>query len=484
MDRLKKRPPTPAESYDLIVPVWGEKYVDMFLKYCLPSQLAPGNLPALPRSRCLYHIYTSPADVKRIWKSDVVRKLRELAEVQMVTFSEADVLRDFGQSQGYVKNLQKMTWCYHRAMHNRRGVDAAFVYMTPDSVWADGAFRHMDECQRAGVRALMGLGLITQRERLQHDLTPFIRPDDNTVLEITPRQLVSKTMDALHPLGAQRFVQEGGNRFMSAYYWNKPGEGFVARCFYLHPIMVRPRVNVDFIPCTVDYRYVPLAVPDPEEVQVITDSDQLFYVDMADLNHAASALSLRNYERPEILDWMCEWTDSYHRQFFQQSIIVHEHDAQGEFDQELAAAQQFADSLLPEYEEYFPVSSRKPYPSNLFFGEQFDALEASPPLPNRSRVKTAWYKASDWSTTLRELPWRTARQFYRFLTSRLTMRIDQLEDRIARLEARPEYGQMPYLLRSEFELRREIDRLRLELGQRQEERQQVRLHSESRQAVG
>src|SRR5260370_37802329 len=128
--------------------------------------------------------------------------------------------------------------------------------------------------------------------------------------------------------------------------------------------MVRPRVHVERIPSTVDYRFVPRAVPNPDEVHVITDSDNLFYLDMADLHHEAVALNLENYRRTEILDWMCEWTDAYHRKYFGHSIVVHENDVNDEFEEELATAEQFADSLLVDFTDHQPVAGRKLYPSN------------------------------------------------------------------------------------------------------------------------
>jgi hypothetical protein len=531
MDDLEETRPAAADRYDVIVPLWGAKYVDMFVNYCLPSQLAPGNLPSLPRHRCSYHIYTHQEDAKAIWNAASVRKLRKLLDVSLVTFRDEDVLRDAGLSDyRYVKNLQKMTWCYQRAMHACRGVDTAFVFMTPDSVWASGAFRYMDECQRAGVRALMGLGLITHREKLQHDLAPFAAAGDGTVIDVPSRKLVSLALDSLHPLAIARVMKNGGSRFFSAYYWLKAGQGFVARCFYLHPIMVRPRVHVERIPSTVDYRYVPRAVPNPDEVHVITDSDNLFYLDMADLHHEAVALSMENYTRPEILDWMCEWTDAYHRKYFGHSIIVHENDVKDEFEEELATAERFADSLLVDFADHQPVAGRKLYPSNVYFGDALNALHAphAKAAPHGSHggggrerpepvdpMGLALSLARRTASAIRSLPRRAVRKCYRLLLGKLYARLNQLEATIAlyrshsimtehkvrefdkylrtfeqRLEVprpdRAEANPTPYLICTEFQLRREIERLRLDLDRHLNERQNLRLlgNSDVPRAIG
>ena len=291
-----------AERYQFIVPLWGAKYVDMFVNYSLPSQLSAGNLPSLPAGMTTYEIFTTPEDRESICNSDSVKRLRSLVDVSIKTFRDEDVLRELNLTQAhYVQNLQKMTWCYQRAMAECRGIDAAFVFMTPDSIWADGAFRFMHDCQSSGVRALMALGLITVRPLLQSRLADFADPARG-VIDVPPRQLVTLACDTLHPLGISRVVRDGSARWNSAFYWMRHGSGLVARCFYLHPVMVRPRVHLERMPCTVDYRYVQKACPDFGDIRVVTDSDDLFYVDMADLQHVGESLQSDGYSEEVIAD--------------------------------------------------------------------------------------------------------------------------------------------------------------------------------------
>ena len=45
--------------YEIFVTVWGQKFTEKFVKYSVPSQFFPGNLPALSsKSDIIYHIYT------------------------------------------------------------------------------------------------------------------------------------------------------------------------------------------------------------------------------------------------------------------------------------------------------------------------------------------------------------------------------------------------------------------------------------------
>ena len=59
---------TPATRYDVVTAVWGEEFVTLFLDFCIPNQLAPGNLAALP-SGSRYRIFTTAADAQQLGDS-------------------------------------------------------------------------------------------------------------------------------------------------------------------------------------------------------------------------------------------------------------------------------------------------------------------------------------------------------------------------------------------------------------------------------
>jgi len=67
--------------------VWGQRFVDKFMDYCLPSLLAPGNIPALARKRKVVHsIVTTEADRDRIVAHPAFARLRKLARVVFTCF--------------------------------------------------------------------------------------------------------------------------------------------------------------------------------------------------------------------------------------------------------------------------------------------------------------------------------------------------------------------------------------------------------------
>ncbi len=313
-----------TNSYCFFVAVWGEKYIRSFLDCCLPSQFADGNLPALAGRNVAYLIYTRPEDAATLERAPAVQALRRHAAVEIRTFTDERLQRDGYMLDGYVGNLVRMTWCTQDALRSRRGVDTAFFFLNPDSVWANGAFRHADELQQKGIRAVMALGLITVRPRILAALENFTRSDRPGVIDIAPRELVRITLENLHPLSMARFTTRSGNRFRSAFFWPVGDEGLVTRNFFLHPICVRPRHHLESLNCTVDYRFVQQVGIRPEETAVVDDSDDLFYVDLAESDHVPKAYPLAPYSRQSQLDYMAQNTDEWHRDLFGATkVLVH-----------------------------------------------------------------------------------------------------------------------------------------------------------------
>ena len=78
-----------ATSYDVVTAVWGAAFIDLFLDLCIPNQLSPANLPALP-SGSRYRIFTPPEDAPGLAVDPCLDDLRRLLPVDVV---EVDMRR-------------------------------------------------------------------------------------------------------------------------------------------------------------------------------------------------------------------------------------------------------------------------------------------------------------------------------------------------------------------------------------------------------
>ena len=62
----------------IVLPVWGDKYIDTFIKYTLPSQLDSSNIPKLSQSHKIkYTLYTTKQDLNRLLKEELISILQK-----------------------------------------------------------------------------------------------------------------------------------------------------------------------------------------------------------------------------------------------------------------------------------------------------------------------------------------------------------------------------------------------------------------------
>src|SRR5271155_5483826 len=80
----------------LVLVVWGEQYRNYFLDFCLPSLLAPGNIPTLAAKRpTKYLIATTRSDWEEIRHTTIFRELERYVSPDFVELPACPPERPF-----------------------------------------------------------------------------------------------------------------------------------------------------------------------------------------------------------------------------------------------------------------------------------------------------------------------------------------------------------------------------------------------------
>ena len=250
--------------FHAITHVWGREHLDLFLNLCLPNQLAPGNVPALPLGS-RYRILTRSIHVEELDAHSMVHILREQIPVDLVVVEALD--RDFETARGH----DLMIACHRRAVADAFDAGAALIFLSADFIFSDGSLAAVVRRHRAGYRAVVNTGLRLAKESILGSI------DESAAGGAAPagRELVRMALPHLHPHTQSMFADT--DRFCRkpvSVYWRVGNEGLLARCLHLHPLMVDPIISV--LPSrTIDGRYLEQACPDAARVHVVSDSDEL-----------------------------------------------------------------------------------------------------------------------------------------------------------------------------------------------------------------
>ncbi|HJZ60242.1 MAG TPA: hypothetical protein VKE74_35190, partial [Gemmataceae bacterium] len=144
---------TGPEQYVFITPVWGEAYVERFVKLSLPSQISAGNLGAIPAARVRYLIFTRREHIADIRRTPAFRRLRDIVPVSLLSL---DDLPD-PELDGNPHPLQ--TAAYTRGIGYADRGNTAFVFLTPDILLGDGSIENMVRLADAGRRVVLVAGV-------------------------------------------------------------------------------------------------------------------------------------------------------------------------------------------------------------------------------------------------------------------------------------------------------------------------------------
>ncbi len=300
----------PLPGFHMLVPVWGAAFRRMFAEISLPSQLSPGNLPALPHGdRCLYHLFTTAGDASWLDGQAAMARLRSLMPVRVTIID-----------RGAASSHALMSECLRQGVWAADDVDAASLFVNPDFVVADGTYAALARLAAAGRRVVFTTGIRLLKESVEPELAA--RRDGDGVLAIAPRELVEVAMRHLHPISTKHFWDDGeGDLIPANLFWTVADEGLLAHCFHLHPLLVYPECKRVVFGGTVDDDFVEMACPSGDD-HVVTDSDDLLVCEISGWHHRVET-RFRKGVVDDLVTWAEANTDSRHRRLVRVPIRFH-----------------------------------------------------------------------------------------------------------------------------------------------------------------
>jgi len=114
----------------LVTAVWGQEYVDTFVRVGLRSLLSQGNIPDLAvEHEVLYTIYTMQPDAQTLERAPAFARLRESANVSLSLFDPREIdTTNYGEHGTF----------WWRAIDLARRNGEVLFFIIPDLLYASG----------------------------------------------------------------------------------------------------------------------------------------------------------------------------------------------------------------------------------------------------------------------------------------------------------------------------------------------------------
>ncbi|NKB54753.1 MAG: hypothetical protein GKS00_00285 [Alphaproteobacteria bacterium] len=268
--------------------IWGETYVDKFLRTSLPSLMAPGNVPALAADdTVIFDIYTTEADQARLAASPGICALSEIARIdyevipaEFIGFKKTPATQ--APDRLYFSGSNYLSAVKAKAL----AADVTFV--GTESLYSDRFFSESKTYLRDGYKAVLMSSLRARDDGLAAYLDMHDAVTDHAIA-LDAEHLVDYTAKNLNPQTRDMFIGSGdqpiGQDVVALYF--KTANGFAGHSFQIYPALISHEIipaDLNFDGHTYDARLLAECSQgeDPRQIYKVIDNAAatLFMVDL------------------------------------------------------------------------------------------------------------------------------------------------------------------------------------------------------------
>jgi hypothetical protein len=276
-----------------IIVMWGAKYRDYFLEYCLPSLLAPRNFPTLattPSSKFL--IATTAEDWCQLSETPIFHRMQQYVEAVQIDIPVCPPGR---------------SGCQHMSIGHQLACAMAYrdkalgLVLTPDSMVSNGTIARLQELAHDGVELVVAAALRFGEEPFFAHLAkmgllpPQKRAESCAPLTISGQQMAGAAVNSFHP---ETISYEWGAPFLfsiiPAAWWRVPQEdGIVLHSLSWAPLLldygaVAQHDTSTLEQWTIDGDYLFKNLGRSKRIYVVQDSDEIFMASWTPMAESAA----------------------------------------------------------------------------------------------------------------------------------------------------------------------------------------------------
>lgn len=328
-----------VKQVTLLMPVWGSQFIGRFLEFCLPTLLAPNNIPALAEELpCRFVVLSSAADEMVVRSHPAWRKLERhcVGEFQAID----DIITEGNHTA-------TITLAFERALRQAGETlrDTCFIFLMSDYLVADGSLRTVLRTVRQGADVVLAGNFQIVAEAA----APLLRQRiDRTAHEIVlpPRDLVAWSLAHLHPATVANIVDFGltHNDHTNRLFWRVDDDTLIGRFYLMHPIAIHPEVSDFTIGASWDYSFIPELCPS-RNVAALTDSDDYLVVELQRRDYESENLRPGPLRPAALARSLAEWATEEHRRNVAQTVLFHAADRPANLPQVIAQSDAFIASV-------------------------------------------------------------------------------------------------------------------------------------------
>jgi len=267
------------------IAVWGDDYLDLFVRYCLPSLGAPGNLIDIDDVPIHWHVFTNDSGKRYLTEREAFFNFKESTTIRFEIVPSPLLKMAQGDNKYWAYGGMSQTSFRYAA-----GLNAHVHFMNPDTVYSAGFFkRTLEIMDKEGATVILSNSFRTIAETVRKELDNLKLNTETINLEAC--QLHSLGLKHLHPAYGSSFpspdeMRKGMLPRATVLGW-QDGDNLILHTPHYQPILVSRNVieqTMQLSYFTVDSsilrRWTPSGARDVG-VRIIEPSDSVGYFEIS-----------------------------------------------------------------------------------------------------------------------------------------------------------------------------------------------------------
>lgn len=280
---------TNLRPFYFFVVVWGKQFRDYLTHYCIPSLLAPNNIPALINNKCNKLLICTPKeDWEALISTPTFAKLKTYIEPVFLEIPKAP---------------PGATGCQHMGVGHKIATEICFknkaygIALTPDLLIANGTLAAVQKHALAGIQVVLCAAIRFAEE-------PFFKGLHNMGIRSinyeTPQEPLIASSRQLVQLSLQSFHSETESYDFESHYfavnapvalWRLPNhQGIFMHSLSWCPILIdygaiSQHDTSTFENWTIDGDYIHKNFKNPNKIHICQDSDEIMMISWSPLTY-------------------------------------------------------------------------------------------------------------------------------------------------------------------------------------------------------
>ena len=233
--------PNELQRLYINLPVWGDKYISIFLEYMAPSLLAKGNLPKIKHTfPIILQIFCDATSAKVIQRNDVYKELLKVVQVDFHIIPD----KIFNLVNNFSIPHHKQTAKY-MIYGTAQGISAfqavqgkgLISFFNADIILGQNALSHGLQFINRGKMGVFINSFRSNFDSIKYDLKGYFRK--KTVLEIPHEDLIYFQIKHIHPSAMRRLISIHTDYFnVTPQLLFYDGKNLVSRSMHYHPFIM------------------------------------------------------------------------------------------------------------------------------------------------------------------------------------------------------------------------------------------------------